>query len=152
MGRPTKRTDAIVDAICRQIAGGETLSAICRKDSMPDRTTVYDWINADETLSQRFARARDLGFDAIADEALGIADDGSRDYQESDDGRLVADHDHIARARLRVETRLKLLAKWSPKKYGDKIEIAGDPNAPLRQELSAFQLVPLKATNDSSAN
>jgi hypothetical protein len=27
---------------------------------------------------------------------------------------------------LRVDTRLKLLAKWNPKKYGERIEHTGD--------------------------
>lgn len=36
-----------------------------------------------------------------------------------------------ASRRVRAETRLKLLAKWDPKRYGDKLELAGDPARPL---------------------
>ena len=32
-----------------------------------------------------------------------------------------ANTEWISRSKLRVETRLKLLAKWDPKRYGDKI-------------------------------
>jgi hypothetical protein len=35
------------------------------------------------------------------------------------------------RSKLRIETRLKLLAKWNPKKWGDKLELAGDQQNPL---------------------
>lgn len=33
------------------------------------------------------------------------------------------DTEHIQRSKLRVETRLKLLAKWNPKRYGDRIDV-----------------------------
>ena len=29
----------------------------------------------------------------------------------------------VARSRLRVDTRLKLLAKWDPKRYGERSEV-----------------------------
>ena len=29
----------------------------------------------------------------------------------------------IQRAKLRIDTRLKLLSKWDPKRYGDKLDI-----------------------------
>jgi hypothetical protein len=130
-GRPSIRTPEMVDEILKRIAEGETLASICREDGMPGRTAFYEWLAEDRELSERFARARDVGFDAIADEALGIADDGARDYT-AEEGRIVVDHDHIARSRLRVDTRLKLLAKWAPRKYGERLELAGDPERPLQ--------------------
>jgi len=36
---------------------------------------------------------------------------------------ILADTDHIQRSKLRVETRLKLLAKWNPRKWGDRQQI-----------------------------
>lgn len=140
-GRPTIRTPLIVDTILKRIAEGETLSAICREDGMPHRSVFYDWMADDAELSRRFARAREVGFDAIADDALEIADDGRRDYAPDKDGREVVDHDHIARSRLRVEARLKLLAKWAPKKYGDKLELAGDPERPLQHSVVERRIV-----------
>jgi hypothetical protein len=35
----------------------------------------------------------------------------------------VIDHEHVSRARLRVETRRWLLAKALPKIYGDKLDL-----------------------------
>lgn len=140
-GRPTIRTPLIVDTILSRIAEGETLAQICREDGMPARRTFYDWLDDDAELSARFARAREAGFDAIADEALEIADDGRRDYSEDKDGRLVVDHDHISRSRLRVEARMKLLAKWAPKRYGDKLELAGDPERPLQHSVVERRIV-----------
>lgn len=109
-GRPSKYTPALADEIVTDIAQGVTLSEICRRDHMPDRSTVYDWMRNDEVLSQRIARARDQGFDAIADSCVSIADEVKPDAAE------------VAKARLRVETRLKLLAKWDPKRYGERVD------------------------------
>jgi hypothetical protein len=80
-----------------------------------------------------------MGFDAIAEEALEIADDGSNDWMERrrKDGSTeeVVNSEHVQRSKLRIETRLKLLAKWSPKRYGDKQthSSGGDPDAPAVQ-------------------
>jgi len=37
---------------------------------------------------------------------------------------------------MQIETRLKLLAKWNPRKYGDKTILAGDDQAPVVVEAS----------------
>jgi hypothetical protein len=48
-----------------------------------------------------------------------------------EDGREVVDHDHIQRAKLRVETRKWMLGKMAPKKYGDKQQIEHSGNLTL---------------------
>lgn len=124
--------DALVPAICARLAEGEPLAVICREIGIP-RRTVNQWRQDDKEIAAQFDEARDIGFDAIAHECLSIADDGSRDYMSTADGREVPDHDHISRSKLRIETRLKLLAKWDPRRYGDKVqqEISGKDGAPL---------------------
>lgn len=97
--------------------------AICRDESMPRLRTVYDWRDADESFAARFARAREEGYDAIAQDCLEIADETGHDTKEGRNGELIPDNEWITRSRLRVETRLKLLAKWSPKKYGEKVDV-----------------------------
>lgn len=126
MGRPSKYTPELFEAICQRIETGETLTDICRPEEMPNRSTVHDWIAAHD-LSQRFTRARDKGFDAIAESCFAIADDARNDWMErfDDDGAGVGwklNGDHVQRSKLRIETRLKLLAKWDPKRYGEKIQ------------------------------
>jgi len=39
--------------------------------------------------------------------------------------------DMIERAKLQVDTRKWLLSKMAPKRYGDRLELAGDKDAPL---------------------
>lgn len=121
--RPVYDRKPIIDEICTRVATGETLRAICREEGKPHWTVVYDWLKEDEDFSLRFARARELGHDAISEECLEIADDKSTDYRLDPEKGLVVDGDHIQRAKLRIETRLKLLAKWNPKKYGDSTQI-----------------------------
>ena len=126
------RTDIITE-ICERLAKGETLRAICRDDGMPHFTTVYDWIDGDPETALRFERARARGADAIAEEALAIMD---QPPPMTDTG--ATDSGHVAWAKARVETRLKLLAKWHPKRYGDKLELAGDKDRPLTVEVVRF--------------
>ena len=107
---------------------------------MPAWRTVYDWIVAEPDFAARIAHARDLGYDAIAEDTLRIADDASNDYMERlSEGEAAGYHfngEHVQRSKLRIETRLKLLAKWSPKKYGDKVtnEHTGPDGGPIRED------------------
>lgn len=146
-GRPSTYTEAIAGAICLRIASGETLRAICRDDDMPHWTTVYEWLEADEAFSLRFARARDIGADAIAQEALDIADtpmEGVR-QEKSENGMKEVREDMLGHRKLQIETRLKLLAKWFPKKYGDKLAVGGASDLPPVQTESTVTLSPLEA-------
>jgi hypothetical protein len=107
-GRPSIFSKAILDEICSRLQEGETMTSICREERMPSVQTVSNWMAADEAVSVSIARARGLGYDAIADDAMRIADDRG---------------DDPASRRVRVETRLKLLAKWCPKRYGEQLQI-----------------------------
>lgn len=144
-GTPSKFTEELFQKIIERIADGEPLRQICRDEGMPSYRTFYNWIDEDDKLiksedekvrntslklASRFARARDDGHDAIAEETLKIADDGTNDWMEKQDkdGRNIGwqlNGEHVQRSKLRIETRLKLLAKWNPKKYGDKMEVSG---------------------------
>lgn len=124
----TKFTQEIADEICERLSEGEPLRQICRDPHMPKWRTVYDWINRDEEFAARIARARELGYDAIAESALEIADDGTNDWMEKRNrkGETIGyelNGEHVQRSKLRVHTRLQLLAKWSPKKYGDRHQV-----------------------------
>jgi len=135
MGRPSKRTPEVISRILDGLSAGTPLAVICRQDDMPATNTVHDWGKADPELSAAIARARETGFDVIAQDALAIADDGTRDTIETDQGPIM-DKEWVARSKLRVETRLKLLSKWDPKRYGERLAIAGDETSPLHLTIS----------------
>ena len=120
MTRTSDFTQEVADAICARLSKGEPLAKICRDEDMPAVRTVSGWKKANDAFSADIARAREEGFDQIAADCLGIAD-------ETDNDTLYTEHgdrpntEWISRSKLRIETRLKLLAKWDPKRYGDKI-------------------------------
>jgi hypothetical protein len=110
--RQTKRTPEVEERIIEGLTDGVPLRVLCRQDDIPSWRTVYDWINADASFASRVAYARDLGFEAIAEDILDIADD------------TPAISDHVQRSKMRIDTRLKLLACWSPKRYGNKQDVS----------------------------
>ena len=132
-GRPSTYDPAVATKICEQLSEGISLREICRQEGMPPWQTVYSWMERDASLVEAIARAREIGYDALAEECLKIADDGTNDYVEGERGPQL-NSEHIQRSKLRIETRLKLLAKWSPKRYGERVQVAGDADNPVKVE------------------
>ena len=127
-GRPTKYTPEIARLICEQLSDGIPLRQICRENKgFPAWRTVYDWMWRDQELSTAIARARDIGYDALAEECLYIADTphmGKKKVftsgaDDDEDSVTVTEEDMLGHRKLQIETRLKLLAKFNPKKYGE---------------------------------
>jgi hypothetical protein len=127
-GRPTDYTPELADEICAQLADGDSLRAVCNSDSMPSKSTVFRWLRTNEEFRDQYARAKEESADAMADEVLDIADDGTNDWME----RLGKDGDslgwqlngeHVQRSKLRIDTRKFLMSKMKPKKYGDKVDL-----------------------------
>lgn len=115
-------SDEIAAEICERIAEGEPLKVICRSDTrrFPDFGTVYDWVRRYPDFAAALESARDIGADAIAEEALEIIDENPATMATEFGPRI--DPAHVQWAKNRAEQRLKLLAKWHPKKYGEKIQ------------------------------
>lgn len=59
----------------------------------------------------------------MAEDIIDISDESSRDFIETEDGRMIPNTEAIQRSKLRVDTRKWLMAKMKPKKYGDKMEV-----------------------------
>lgn len=118
------------------IESGKTLRAYCRQAGKPSYGTVYDWLENDAPATSRFAHARDIGEQQILQECLEIADNTQvgEIITEKPDGIEVKRADMIEHRKLRIDTRLKLLAKWNPKKYGDnaKIALTGEDGGPIQ--------------------
>jgi hypothetical protein len=132
LGRPSSFTQEIADEICARLAKGEPLASICRDEHMPAVRTISGWKDQSEAFKADFARAREEGFDKIAADCLDIADETAFDTIQGENGDR-ANTEWISRSKLRIETRLKLLAKWDPKRYGDKVDVnhGGQDGNPL---------------------
>lgn len=135
-GRPSLKTPELLEEIYQRLSTGEPMTVICSDAHMPSDRTVRAWEEADAEVSAAIAQARARGFDAIAWGALTIASTpevGEETITKADGGIEVRKGDMLGHRKLQIETRLKLLAKWDPKRYGEKMTVAGDPEAPLSQ-------------------
>ena len=93
---------------------------------MPNVRTISLWKAAHEGFDSDFGRARDEGYDALAAQCLAIADTPLEGVETTtkDDGRIEEKRgDMLGHRKLQIETRLKLLAKWDPRRYGDKLAL-----------------------------
>jgi len=152
-GRQTTYNEQDAEEIIERLSNGEPLRQICRDDNMPAWRTVYAWMEANKDFSARIARAREIGEDAIGQECLSIADDGRGDTYLDADGNERVDTEHIQRSKLRIETRLKLLAKWNPKKWGEKVDLSHgvqpeNPLASLLAKVAGTHMTPKTGKGD----
>ena len=140
----------IKDQIIDWIAEGNTLREFCRQSGMPHYSTIYDWLKVDEEFALRFARAREIGEEVIHQECLAIADTPQVGVITTDRDGIIETKtaDMIEHRKLRIHTRLQLLAKWNPKKYGDKVqqEVSGPDGGPIQASVTVRFVEPQKQT------
>ena len=125
MARPTKYTEELADQICDMISTSSIgLNHICAKLKIAP-SSVYLWLSENKEFSDKYARAREIQADFLADEIIEIADDSSRDTKTIRKGGEIVeveDTEWTNRSRLRVDARKWKASKLAPKKYGDKIQ------------------------------
>jgi hypothetical protein len=121
----------IADRVCAELAKGRALRAVCRENAeFPSEAAIREWALKDICgFAAQYARARDLGLDAMADELLEISDTPQMGQKvtEKASGEEVTTGDMIEHRRLRVDTRKWYLSKVAPKKYGDRtaLDVSG---------------------------
>lgn len=139
-GRPSSYTPEKAAAICARLAAGEPLVRICRDESLPDVVTVYRWIAAYEDFRNMYARAREDQADTLADEIADIADENPQTVQvygrEGDLLEIKIDTAFEAWRKTRIDARKWAAAKLKPRKYGEKLALAGDSEQPIRHEFA----------------
>jgi disulfide oxidoreductase YuzD len=127
-GRPTKYNEILADKICDMIAFSDNgLKSICESNKeFPSAKVVYDWIEKYPEFRNKYARARELQADYLADSIISIADDTSNDTLTTDEGREYANSEWINRSRLRIDARKWKASKLYPKKYGERVGVELD--------------------------
>lgn len=111
----------LLAAICANLAEGKSLRKICREQKLPE-SSVRRWILQDEAVMAQTAHARELGCDAMADECIEIADKAELEPADR---------------RVRIETRLKLIGKWS-QRYGDKVTVNSNATVTHKYDLNSL--------------
>lgn len=150
MARPSSYKQETANEICERLTQGESLRAICRDDHMPDCVTVFRWLRTNDEFRSQYARAREEQAENMAGEILAIADDSRGDTEIRMDAKgneyEAPDHEWMARAKLRVDTRKWLMSKLAPKKYGDRVDITtGNESLNLTAEQRAARLAAIGA-------
>lgn len=116
---PEQRRD-LLESLIEYLSDGIPLRQFAR-DHCVSYGRLYAWIKDDEEaggdISKRIARAREAGYEAIAEECLEIVD-GPGDAQDK---------------KVRVWLRLQLLSKWHRQRYGEqqRIDHAGVSDQPI---------------------
>lgn len=135
MARPHAYTEKLGDYVCEELSKGRSLRAICNDPDIPPESTVRNWVMSTDPLHAKFKAkykiAREIQADTLVEEILSIADDSEQDFSVNGEGEKVPNAAHILRSRLRVDVRKWFASKVLPKRYGDKLEVSGDPDAPL---------------------
>lgn len=146
---PVEFSEDIALRVCGLISEGLSLRKIEAKEGMPTKSAVMSWLLQGEAYKangqpthpkalflDQYARAREVQADSFADDIITIADDSQYDQAYDESGKLVNNMEHIQRDRLRVDARKWLAGKLRPKKYGDKLEVGGDPERPLQHTFT----------------
>lgn len=128
-GRPTKYTPKLTAKILTLISEGQSLRRVCRDERLPAASTVFEWLIRYDDFSEQYARAKQQGSEAMAEEIMDIADDGRNDWIEIWDKKgeniigYKVNGEAVQRSKLRVDTRKWLMSKLAPKKYGDSLDL-----------------------------
>lgn len=129
VGRPKARSEQEINdtfhRICEDISNGMVAIKAIKKHGF-STPYFYDLLSKREEFASAYARARESLVEIMANEILDIADQDSR---ETDKGNI--DPAFVNNQKLRIDTRKWLLSKIAPRKFGDRVAIAGVDDAPL---------------------
>ncbi len=154
-GRPSAYTEELADKICNLIVQGMSCNKISQLDDMPAKSVIYFWLSQHQSFLDKYTRALEIRSLTFLDEMADIADDGENDYYDkagkSGETIRVFDSEHVQRSRLRVDTRIKLLEKLQPRKYGAKVDLnhGVQEDNPIMQLLNISKGTKLAAVADN---
>lgn len=111
----------VCNKILERLAEGRSLRSICKDKDIPvSDAAVRKAASEGGVFGSQYARARDLGLDAIADALLEISSDSSSDWvkKERKDGSIVFvfNNENVQRSRLSCDVRKWYLSKLAPKR------------------------------------
>jgi hypothetical protein len=119
----------LADMVLEGMRGGLSTFKACAAVGV-HHSTFIGWVGEDAKLANNYARAREDLIERIANEVIELSDvdvglqpDGKKDWAA------------VQKHKLQVDTRKWLLSKLAPKKYGEKLEVSGDPANPLVQRI-----------------
>lgn len=116
-GHEAVYTPEIAREICRRIAIGDSLRCICADPGMPATSTVREWAVFDrEGFADLYAKAKERQMDAWVESIMDVAQDRTREPNDR---------------RVEIDAIKWIASKLASRRYGDKLQVAGDPDNPL---------------------
>jgi hypothetical protein len=140
IGRPTIYSERLAARICAELAMGRSLRTVCKANDMPGLETVFRWLREKPDFREQYAQAKSESADALVEEMIDIADDGTNDFIEIEDG-VKFNSEHVQRSRFRVDTRKWIASKLKPKRYGERLDMnhGVQPDNPLAALIQSIQ-------------
>lgn len=86
-----KRTDKMINEIMLRISDGDSLNAICKDEHIVSRKTFYQWLDDDQVLGDKYARAREEQGDYYALRVNETAERALTDEIRPDQARVAID-------------------------------------------------------------
>ena len=116
-------TSDIENSVITDIESGLSLRATAENNRI-SKALILKKVKESDSFRDRYAHAKEIQLESMADEILTIADSAS-----SEDYNV---------ARLQVDSRKWLLSKLVPKKYGEKVEqyISGPDGGPIQAAVT----------------
>jgi len=131
--------------VLKDIEQGASLRSALKNNAPLSSQTFTKWLDNDDSMAKRYARATEKRAEAIFEDILNIADENLKDTYIDNDGIERTDHDVIQRAKLRVDARKWVLAKMHPTKYGDKLDVTSGNKA-----LAVPAVIGMRITNTTT--
>ena len=135
VGRESDYSKEMGNFICDLLASGLSLSQVCRREDIPNRTTVCRWIRDFPQFAEDCARIKEgPQADFVFDELSDIENDTLS-------GKITPDV-----ARTVISSKQWRASRMAPRKYGDRarVEMSGPDGRPL-QVVGALFTDPVEA-------
>ena len=124
----SRYTPELAADILRRVSEGEPLRQVSRDQGIPE-STVRQWVRDDrDGFAAKYEAARRMQVEAWADEIVLIANREDLDAHDK---------------RVRIDTLKWLCSKLVPRRYGDRLLVAGDAENPVQlmhQQVSLADL------------
>ena len=115
-------TPEVAAEICRRIASGQTLLAVCRDSDMPHHDAIYDEMRRSPSFAEAIAHARAESAHGLAMQVLEIAD-------------AAGPHDNPQLVKNRCDQRRWLAGKYNTL-YSDKVAVTDSDGGSIATRLA----------------
>ena len=102
----TQEQQARADVICEKVADGLTLRQIADGFGV-SASTIIAWVTLNETISEQYARAREMASDLFENDIY--------------DAAMAVTPDTATADRVKIDALKWIAARRAPKRYGDRV-------------------------------